>query len=144
MPKKPAKKSSVGKKKIGRPCEYSQEIATKLFKRIESGESVRSICKDKSMPGRTTINTWLRTPEMKDFRNQYESSTEIGLAQAFEELDEIAKDESIDVMRARLIIDTRKWSLSKQLPKKYGEKVGIEHSGEIIINRVVFGGQSQH
>ena len=144
MPKKPAKQFPVEKKKNGRPCEYSPKIAERLFKRIETGESVRSICKDKTMPGRTTINTWLRTPEMKEFRNQYELSTDIGAAQAFEELDEIARNEKIDVMRARLIIDTRKWCLSKQLPKKYGEKVGIEHSGEIIINRVVFGGQSQH
>lgn len=35
------------------------------------------------------------------------------------------------VQRSRLKIETRKWMLGKMRPKKYGERVEIEHSGEI-------------
>ena len=39
--------------------------------------------------------------------------------------------------RSRLRIDTRKWALSKLLPKKYSDKLDIEHSGEIGIADVL-------
>ena len=35
--------------------------------------------------------------------------------------------------RSRLQIDARKWLLSKMLPKKYGDKQQLEHSGSISI-----------
>ena len=35
------------------------------------------------------------------------------------------------VNRSKLRVDSRKWQLSKLLPKKYGEKQTIEHEGEI-------------
>lgn len=33
------------------------------------------------------------------------------------------------VQKQRLQVDTRKWLLSKLLPKKYGEKVDLNHQG---------------
>ena len=35
--------------------------------------------------------------------------------------------------RSRLRVDTRKWYLSKVLPKVYGERVALEHSGEVTL-----------
>ena len=37
------------------------------------------------------------------------------------------------VARNKLRCDNRRWYASKLLPKKYGEKLGVEHSGEINI-----------
>ena len=48
----------------------------------------------------------------------------------FEELIEIADEEKKDVMRSRLRVDTRKWYLSKIVPKKYGEKLDLTSKGE--------------
>jgi len=33
----------------------------------------------------------------------------------------------------RLQVDTRKWLLSKLLPKKYGDKLGVDHGGSISL-----------
>ena len=44
---------------------------------------------------------------------------------------------SESVQRSKLRVDTRKWLMSKLAPKKYGEKVDLEHSGEVAIKRVV-------
>ena len=44
---------------------------------------------------------------------------------------------SAAVNRAKLQTDTRKWLLSKLAPKEYGDKVAVEHEGE--INHVVTG-----
>ena len=43
------------------------------------------------------------------------------------------------VARARLRVDSRKWILSKLVPKKYGDKVDLTHAGPdggAIITRV--------
>ena len=46
------------------------------------------------------------------------------------------------VARSRLRIDQRKWYLSKLAPKKYGEKLDIEHSGNMDI-KVTIGGSKE-
>ncbi len=33
------------------------------------------------------------------------------------------------IQRSKLRVDTRKWAMSKMAPKKYGERVAMEHSG---------------
>lgn len=37
------------------------------------------------------------------------------------------------VQRDRLRVDSRKWLLSKLQPKKYGDKLDVEHSGNITL-----------
>ncbi len=41
------------------------------------------------------------------------------------------------VNRSRLRVDARKWVAAHLLPKKYGDKLGIEHSGEVNIMAAV-------
>ena len=37
------------------------------------------------------------------------------------------------IQRARLRVDTRKWMLSKMLPKLYGDKLDVAHSGAVSV-----------
>jgi len=39
---------------------------------------------------------------------------------------DVAKDENMDVSRAKLIIDTIKWEASKLIPQIYGDRLAIE------------------
>jgi hypothetical protein len=41
--------------------------------------------------------------------------------------------DNIIVQRDRLRIDSRKWLLSKLHPKKYGDKLDVEHSGGVTL-----------
>jgi len=43
------------------------------------------------------------------------------------------------VARARLRVDTRKWLLSKLAPKKYGDKVDVQHGGTVDLSLTVKG-----
>lgn len=122
---------------MGRPTDYSNEIADLICERIADGESLRSICSDESMPCRATVFRWLGLD--KAFSDQY--------ARAKEEQAELLADELVDiadepppltamgstdsgaVAAMRLRIDTRKWVASKLKPKKYGDKVQTELSG---------------
>jgi hypothetical protein len=94
------------------------------------------------MPGKSTIFRWLQ--ENPAFRDQYARAKEVMVEIMAEETFEIADDKSGDhytdefgatrtdngvIQRARLQVDTRKWFVSKLLPKKYGDKLIAEHSG---------------
>ncbi len=44
---------------------------------------------------------------------------------------EVVTKDMVD--RARLQIDARKWLAGKMAPKKYGDRVGVEHSGDVGV-----------
>lgn len=135
----------------GRPTDYTTELATTICSRIAEGESVRSIVKDEGMPSSSTIFRWLLDESKKEFWEQYEKARNIQAENMFEELLDIADDGSNDWMerenkdgstfttlnaeaigRSRLRVDTRKWYLSKVLPKKFGEKLDMTTDGKAL------------
>lgn len=105
----------------GRPSKYSPELAKKICKRISAGESLRSVCRDIEMPCLATVFNWLFQEDKRNFLEQYERARACQAEHMFDELLEIADLEE-DTNKARLKIDTRKWYLSKVLPKKFGER----------------------
>lgn len=131
---------------IGRPTIYSDKVASNICSRIANGESLRSICKDKKMPAISTVMHWLVDGSHKSFLEQYEIARRIQAETLADELFDIADDGTNDwiervgkdgepqqtlnnehVQRSRLRIDTRKWYLSKVLPK-FSEKQQIDHT----------------
>lgn len=40
-----------------------------------------------------------------------------------------------NVERSKLRVDTRKWLMSRRLPKRYGDKVDVAHAGDISITK---------
>ncbi len=117
---------------MARPSIYTKEIGEEICSRIAEGESVRSIVKDEKMPSSSTIFRWLLNEEYKKFWEQYEKARNIQAELMFEELIEIADNEEKEVMRDRLRVDTRKWYLSKVLPKKFGEKLDVTSGNKPI------------
>lgn len=109
----------------GRPTKYTEELAKNICDRIATGESVRSIGRDKTMPDAATIFAWALRHEK--FREQYVYAKETGAETEAEEIEEIARTEE-DVQRAKLICDVKKWSLSKKLPKRFGDKQYVDHT----------------
>lgn len=116
--------------KTGRPTKYSEELATEICERIANGESLNKITADAHMPSRVTVHSWLLDDERKEFLNKYESAREMQADVYADEMDDIAHDTQIDTQRARLIIDTRKWTSSKLKPKKYGDKLDMTTGGK--------------
>lgn len=142
-------KTTKNGKKTGRPSSFTQKIADELCERISKGESVRTICKDKHMPNADTIYKWLLDEDKIPFSEQYAKARAAQAEHLFDEILDIADDGTNDyveretkdghtivigdhehINRSRLRVDTRKWYLSKVLPKKYGEKIDITTGGE--------------
>lgn len=109
------------------------------------GESLRSVCRDDAMPSRETVYQWLSKHEA--FADQYAKACDVRADQMFDEIFEIADDGTNDfteqdgearvngehIQRSRLRIDARKWALSKMMPKKYGDKLDLNHSGGVTV-----------
>ena len=139
MARKKAEKDSAPaeSKKVGRPSDYSEETALIICNRMIKGESLRSICRDESMPDAGTVLRW--ASKHSEFRQQYDDAMAQRAESMFEEILDIADETSRDtintdtgerantewISRSRLRVDARKWMLSKMMPKKYGEKLEL-------------------
>lgn len=130
---------------MGRPSAYSGDIAAIICERIADGNSLRTICAEDGMPNKATVLRWISSNDA--FRDQYARAREAQADALFDEILAIAdapligekikidKDGNKEITRGdmiehrRLQVDTRKWMASKLLPKKYGDKQQLEHSG---------------
>lgn len=133
----------------GRPTVYTQEIGDRICAELATGASLRSICRDDNLPAESTVRLWTQDTKSQ-FAAQYVRAREIGYLSMADETVEISDDGSNDwmvrhgkdgeelgwslngehVQRSRLRVDTRKWMLSKCLPKIFGDKVTTEVTGK--------------
>ena len=149
-----ARKATTKKKA---PYKYDREsaIAT-VLEELASGRSLIAICQSEGRPSFTTFMRWLAEQgEAGDLlRDQYARAREAQAEFMAEEILAIADEEctmvkadkhgsrdddgdghtevvfdATAVQRNRLRVDSRKWLLSKMVPKKYGDKVTQEHTG---------------
>lgn len=133
-------RKAVATPKKGRPSLYSKKLAEDICSQISAGSHLNAICKQANMPTRTTVYKWLESNPA--FADMY--------ARARDERTDLMADEIIDiadqtfgdtaaVMKARLQVDTRKWLMAKMSPKKYGDKIQQEITGDLDVSlRVKF------
>lgn len=120
--KKTTKKQDV---KLGRPTLKSPELLDEICARIMSGLNIVQVCLSDDMPHRDTVHSWLANDDT--FSDKYARACRIRREGKFYEMEVVARTE-FDVQRARLINDTLKWQLSKEEPKKYGDKLEVENN----------------
>ncbi|MND20874.1 hypothetical protein D3C76_47880 [compost metagenome] len=144
-PKKRRTKKPLSPLPPGRPGEYSQELADRICARLADGTSLRTVCKADDMPHVATIFKWMR--EHPEFNEQYGKAKQEAADALVEEMIDIADDGTNDwmevhdkdgnctgykvngehVQRSRLRVETRKWIAAKLKPKKYGERIDVDH-----------------
>jgi len=113
----------MGGKGSGPSSTYTPELGAEICRRLASGESLRSICRDEGMPDESTVREWGRS--IADFYPQYARAREDQMSSWGEEVLLIADDPSGDFNRDRLRVDTRKWLMSKIAPKVWGDRTVI-------------------
>lgn len=115
----------------GRPTKYTDEIIKEFCRRISIGRSVHSVCRDEDMPSRETFYKSIR--ENDYLSDQYREALKLREDYHFDEMLEIAdmvEDDGVKIQKAKLMIDTRKWVLSRMNPKKYGDRIDGELDSE--------------
>jgi hypothetical protein len=123
---------------MGRPTKFSQAIADKICALLAEGYSLTKISALDGMPALRTVLDW-HVQNREGFSAQYTRARQIQAELIADQLFDVSDDETKDVsgeleipngvavQRARLKVDTRKWYLSKMLPKVYGDK--LAHTG---------------
>jgi hypothetical protein len=128
---------------------FSQELADRICSELAEGKSLRAVCAQVGMPVPATVLNWAEAhPE---FGEQYARARERGYQLLADEIVDIADTPVLGVEtkikpdgtrettegdmlgHRRLQVDTRKWMLSKMLPKIYGDKLDLAHSGSVKI-----------
>jgi hypothetical protein len=136
---------------MGRPTIYTAELGEEICRRLVSGMSLRAICDADDMPHRDTVATWA-LDITHPFSVHYTRAREIQAELMSDEILEIADESDRDykivgvegdkvvdneaIQRSRLRVDTRKWYLSKVLPKKYGEKTVVENTHKYDLSNL--------
>lgn len=138
-------KSKAPPKPMGRPSDYTDDLAAAICAELASGKSMRTVCLADDMPSMQTVFRWLRA--RPDFREQYTHAKAEAADALVEEMIDISDDGTNDwmekhdkegnavgyqvngehIQRSRLRVETRKWIAAKLKPKKYGEKVDVNH-----------------
>lgn len=113
----------------------SQALADRICEQLAAGKSLRKICRTTGMPTMPFVFKWLREDE--NFVAQYARAREAQAETLFDQIVDIADAADTSSMRgiehAKIRIDARKWSAGKMAPKKYGDKIGVEHTGSINL-----------
>ncbi|MDR3469843.1 MAG: terminase small subunit protein [Xanthobacteraceae bacterium] len=132
----------------GRPSDYTPELADRICNELITGRTLRDVCRDTGMPAESTVRLWAQV-DRDGFAARYRRAREIGYHAMADEILEIADDARHDfvarkrgggegepvvdhehVSRSRLRVETRRWLLSKALPKIYGDKLDLKATHE--------------
>jgi len=126
----------------GRPSTFTQEIADEICRRLAKGEPLAQICRDDHMPAVRTVSHWKEASEA--FKADFACAREEGFDQIASDCLDIADETSNDTLstehgdrpntewisRSKLRIETRLKLLAKWDPKRYGDKVDVNHGGQ--------------
>jgi hypothetical protein len=116
---------------------------------IAKGVTLREICRREGMPNYSVVYDWIN--ENREFAQRFARARELGFDQIAEETMSIADDATNDwmeqhdpegaiigyrlngdhVQRSKLRIETRLKLLAKWDPKRYGDRLDLNHSGKI-------------
>ena len=125
-----------------------EQACDEIIASIAKGKSLIATCRDADdwFPAEATFRLWC--DKDPDLAARYARACEVRADAIFEEIFDIADDNQHDirvnadgvellntdhVQRARLRIDARKWALSKMQPKKYGDKLDVNHGGGLTV-----------
>ena len=141
--------ASKEKKPRGRPSVFTEAVAEEICERLAAGETLTSICEDDHLPRESTVRAWA-LKDSHEFYAQYARAREIGYHRMADEIRDISDDsrndwitrktrggEEFEVFnkeaaeRSKLRVDTRKWLLSKALPKIYGDKLDVSAKHDV-------------
>ena len=107
---------------LGRPSDYSPELADRLCELVLEGRTVTQAC-DAIGIDKSTIYRWLKVH--LDFRDKYARAREEAAHANADDVQEVAArvlNNTLEPDRGRVVIDALKWTAGKRKPKVYGDR----------------------
>ena len=126
---------------------FTQEKADAICELLANGASLRKSAAEIGVSAPTVLRWCEENPA---FSEQYASARARGYQLLADEIIDISDDATGDVVeteqgprvdaervaRSKLRVDSRKWMLSKMLPKLYGDKIDLNHSGAVRFEKI--------
>lgn len=106
-----------------RGSKITKEQVQAVFVLIEEGNSLRKACEKIKIDKRTFLDLIEKDEELA---TQYARSRQKGQDEQFDTMMDYINESKASDANKRLYIDTLKWKLAKQQPKKYGDKIEVE------------------
>lgn len=130
---------------MGRPCTFTAELAAQICEEVASGETLRAVCRKLDLRHPTVLN-WV-IYDHEGFADQYARARQAQFDSWSDEILQHADSPLIgektketedggietttgdNVERAKLMVDSRKWLLSKLASKRFGDRTQTEITG---------------
>ncbi len=109
-------------------------VAARIFERLANGESLRAICRDPNMPRRMTVLGWIERDAA--FATAYSRARDHQADALDDEVAEVmseVKAGRMDPAAARVWLSGAQWRASKLAPRRYGERLALQHSGGVAM-----------
>lgn len=100
---------------------------------ISSGNSLKKSCEELGFEYLVVARKFRTDLELQ---RQYDIARDYGAEARFDELEEMAAravhtlTSSAEIQARKLQIDTQRWIISKMLPKRFGDKIDLNHGGQ--------------
>ena len=111
-----------------RPARYTAAARRAICNRLAEGESLRSICSDRTMPCWETVRRWLR--QQPQFRADYAEAREHQADWlAAEALDAARRVLPATASSTRVLLSELHWQAARLRPRVYGERPQAPEDG---------------
>lgn len=131
-------------KKNGRPPIMNPELMAEICARVAAGSNLRRISMEPGMPALSTVFDWFSRDQT--FSENYARARMSRADARADQIDEIADGVlkgKIGANEARVVIDALKWQAGKEQPKRYGDRIDVEHAGKVDVE-VTIGGDERN
>jgi hypothetical protein len=106
------------------------EQVKRVIELVEDGMSEAAACREVGINRATFRAAALKVTSGDSYARALEALAADQVEKA-EQVIEDMRNGVIDAQQARVELDARKWFASKFLPKRYGDKAEVEHSGNV-------------
>lgn len=130
------------------PPDTRLEVIEAVLNGVDDGKSLAQICREIDFP-RKTFEGWLDGDP--DLAARYARARENRAEKIFEQILEISDNPKMGTIETakewgtevqtrdmiehrRLQVDSRKWMLARMHPRKYGDRLALDHAGKIDTN----------
>ena len=106
------------------------EQVRRVIELVEGGMSENAACKEVGVNRATFRAAALKVTAGDAYARALEALAADQIEKAEQTIEDM-RSGLIDAHKARVELDARKWFASKFLPKRYGDKAEVEHSGNL-------------
>ena len=118
-------------------------VVGEICRRIASGESLRSVCRDDHLPALSTVSMWIVDGTQPHFSEAYFRAREAAgyvHADRIQEIGENLQQETISPAVAKVALDAYKWTAERMAPKGHSPRTiqdNVSSDGSMSPNREI-------